>query len=102
MNKPLGALPQSAPLETLAQQLEASGDYTSLCRLRPRTPSPRKSAADKIGIIIDLETTGLDSTKDKVIKLGMVKFGSSDTDEITQVSTPSRRSISPQCRPLSR
>jgi DNA polymerase-3 subunit epsilon len=39
--------------------------------------------ADRIGIIVDVETTGLDCVKDEVIELGMVRFTYSAADEVT-------------------
>lgn len=87
MNGPFRTLPHASqsPLEALAHQLEASGDYKVLRRLKPRLPTSQQSAAGKVGVIIDLETTGLDYKKDDPIELGMVKFGYSGADEITHV-----------------
>jgi len=61
--------------EALAQQLEATGNYKILRRLIPRecTPEPA-GASERFGIILDLETTGLDPLNDEVIELGAVKF----------------------------
>ena len=72
-------------MEDIASCLEASGDYRILRRLRPRPPGSLAGADDKIGVIIDLETTGLDPTKDEPIELGMVKFAYSAAGEITAV-----------------
>jgi len=62
--------------ETTARMLEATGDYRVLRRLRPRPIAasrvPRQG--EKIGVIVDAETTGLDHTRDEVIELGMVSF----------------------------
>jgi hypothetical protein len=55
------ALPKDTETtETMARTLEATGNYKILRRLVPRTAEPR-SATDRIGLIIDLETTGLDT-----------------------------------------
>jgi DNA polymerase-3 subunit epsilon len=62
-------------MEDIASRLEVSGDFRILRRLRPRPPGALAGADDKIGVIIDLETTGLDHTTDEPIELGMVKFG---------------------------
>lgn len=72
-------------MEDIASRLEASGDYRILRRLNPRPTGTPVSAQDKIGVIIDLETTGLDHTKDEPIELGMVKFAYSASGEITGV-----------------
>jgi DNA polymerase-3 subunit epsilon len=73
--------------DELAGRLEASGDYKVLRRLVPRQPTPTPAGyTEKIGIILDVETTGLDTAKDEVIELAMVKFRYSDADAITGLS----------------
>ncbi len=72
-------------MEDIASRLEASGDFRILRRLKPRSIGSPASVDDKIGVIIDLETTGLDYTKDEPIELGMVKFAYSASGEVTGV-----------------
>jgi len=74
-------------LEQMATALEASGHYKILRRVMPRAISAASpSPTDKIGVILDVETTGLDHAKDEVIELGMVRFSYSEADEVTGVT----------------
>jgi DNA polymerase-3 subunit epsilon len=72
-------------LASMADALERSDDYRILRRLVPRALSRPVGDDFKIGILIDVETTGLDTTKDEVIELGMVKFSYSSRGEVTAV-----------------
>ena len=69
----------------MASALEQSSDYRVLRRLVPRALSKTPSDSSKIAILIDFETTGLNTAKDEVIELGMVKFSYSDQGEVTAV-----------------
>jgi DNA polymerase III subunit epsilon len=81
---PKVALPEDAETtETMARALEATGNYKILRRLIPRTPAPR-CATDRVGLIIDLETTGLDTERNEVLEIAAIKFGYAD-DRITSV-----------------
>jgi DNA polymerase III subunit epsilon len=62
-------------LIAMAEALSRSTDYRVLRRLVPRATLTSSIGQDtKTGILIDIETTGLDARKDEVIELGMVKF----------------------------
>ncbi|NBY05162.1 MAG: DNA polymerase III subunit epsilon, partial [Betaproteobacteria bacterium] len=66
----------SARIEQLAQQLERHPDYRVLRRLPLRShfqPAPTGARLCR-GVVLDTETTGMDSTQDRVIELGMVGF----------------------------
>ena len=71
----------------MIKTLEESGDYRILRRLKLRdvfeTVAPGQEL--KIGVLIDLETTGLDTTSDEVIELGLVKFAYLADDRIAHV-----------------
>ena len=65
--------------EAMARQLEETGAYRVLRRLEARPVlagwSPdRLAPGEKIGVILDTETTGLDCRSAEIIELGMVMF----------------------------
>ncbi|WP_231867267.1 3'-5' exonuclease [Acetobacter malorum] len=63
------------PLEDQARTLQATGAYRILRRIAPlplETQMPRDQT--RVGIFLDLETTGLDPIRDEIIEFGMVPF----------------------------
>lgn len=59
----------------MAEALSQSPDFRVLRRVIPRPQSKRQDwQITKTGVLLDLETTGLDAQKDEIIELGMVKF----------------------------
>jgi len=58
----------------MAQTLEQSGEYRVLRRLPLREHFSTPTEFAKVGILFDIETTGLDTAADEVVELGMVKF----------------------------
>ncbi|MFT9359645.1 3'-5' exonuclease [Acetobacter okinawensis] len=62
-------------LEGQARTLEATGAYRVLRRIAP-LPLERQVPRDqtRVGIFLDLETTGLDPIRDEIIEFGMVPF----------------------------
>jgi len=78
---------QNQDTEDLVRRLEATGNFKVLRRLVPRlrTPTPA-GAGDKVAVIVDFETTGLDAAKDEVIEVAMLKFRYSGCGEITGVT----------------
>ncbi|PJA31532.1 MAG: DNA polymerase III subunit epsilon, partial [Zetaproteobacteria bacterium CG_4_9_14_3_um_filter_53_7] len=59
----------------IIQQLEKSGQYRVIERLNPpQLYNQGKPATARIGIVIDVEATGLDTTADKIIELGFIVF----------------------------
>jgi len=71
--------------EELAKRLEATGDYRVLRRLVPHPANFRPESCVRIGVAIDVETTGLDVARDEVIELAMVKFAYSADDRVLGV-----------------
>ena len=61
-------------LAAMAQALELSGDYRVLRKLAFRQHFSTPNEPTHVGILLDVETTGLDTASDEVVELGMVKF----------------------------
>ncbi|MGO4525073.1 3'-5' exonuclease [Microvirga sp. 2MCAF35] len=76
-----------ADFETAVDALESSGQYRVLRRLQPRpVVAPRISVpGERIAVIVDTETTGLDQTRDEIIEIGMVAFSYHEDGRIGDV-----------------
>ncbi|WP_051583465.1 3'-5' exonuclease [Sphingomonas sp. RIT328] len=60
--------------EMMVEALTATGDYRVLRRLRTPTPLDRLPDGARLGIVLDVETTGIDAAADEIIELAMVPF----------------------------
>jgi DNA polymerase III subunit epsilon len=79
--------PEEINLAAMAATLAKSPDYRVLRRLTPRTEfTSSEGEATKTGILLDVETTGLDTARDEVIELAMVKFTYLPDDRIARIT----------------
>ncbi|WP_334184015.1 3'-5' exonuclease [Novosphingobium sp.] len=85
--------PHEAPpnaLSRAAALLEEDADHRVLRRLRTvsRFHAPRPGVPCRIGVAVDVETTGLDNTSDRIIELAVQRFRFDDAGRIVQVGQP--------------
>ena len=69
----------------MAAALEASGEYRVLRRLPERAPLPSSPNGARLGLVLDVETTGTDHRGDEVIELAMVRFAYTPEGEVLGV-----------------
>jgi DNA polymerase III subunit epsilon len=74
-------------LSQMAQALERSGDYRVLRRLVPRNvfATVPKHEQIKVGVLFDVETTGLVAKTDEIIELGMIRFAYYPEGQVSHV-----------------
>jgi len=74
-------------LAEMAELLARSSDYRVLRKLVPRDEfAACEGQGTKTGILLDVETTGLNTSQDEVIELAMVKFTYLPDDRIAAVT----------------
>ena len=61
-------------LDSMATQLEATGNFRVLRRAPPFPPIPEMTAGLRRGIVVDVETTGLDPRTDAIIQIAILPF----------------------------
>jgi DNA polymerase-3 subunit epsilon len=86
-----------AQLEEMASTLAASGQYRVQRRIKPRAPiAPPTGVEVKLALFVDVETTGLDHTKNEIIELAMVPFTYGPDGRIYEVREPFQRFHQPK------
>ncbi|WP_374470955.1 3'-5' exonuclease [Phenylobacterium sp.] len=81
--------PDEAELEAMAALLEASGRYRVLRRLRPRAAAAAAAAGPtRLGLYVDVETTGLEPGRHEIIELAMVPFTYGLDGQVLSVGEP--------------
>lgn len=77
-------------LEQMAERLEQSGDYRVVRRFEPRHEYDDVGPDEQLftGMFLDVETTGLDPRRDKIIELAMVPFTYTVDGRVNRVYRP--------------
>lgn len=79
-------------IEALARRVAAHPDYMVLRRLAPvgrfHDPAASDPATFRVGVVVDVETTGLDREADRVIELAVQRFRFCGAGRIIEVGTP--------------
>ncbi|MBF0198102.1 MAG: hypothetical protein HQL32_10335 [Planctomycetes bacterium] len=71
--------------EEAIQILEKSGDYKILKKLKSLDIQTTKDDGSLLGVIVDVETTGLNFDEDKIIELGMIVFRFNRDGQVLEV-----------------
>ncbi|MCV0387767.1 MAG: hypothetical protein K5821_15385 [Nitrobacter sp.] len=76
--------------EAAARSLDLHADFRVLRRMREmdRPPNPSNRNVGRVGMAIDVETTGLDPNRHEVIELAMQRFRIDDAGFVIEVGKP--------------
>jgi DNA polymerase-3 subunit epsilon len=87
--------------EEMANKLEKTGEFRILRKLNPRTVlTPYDGSERKNGLVVDVETTGLDPNQDEIIELAMVPFSYSLDGRIFEIK-PHFQALQQPSKPIS-
>lgn len=87
---------QQSVWDGYAAVLNAQSDYRVLRRLVPRAViNPPNGTPTRSGLFVDVETTGLDSSRDEIIELAMVPFTFGMNGLVYEVKRPLRQLSAP-------
>jgi DNA polymerase-3 subunit epsilon len=76
-------------LDAVVSSLEATGDFRVLRRLvRRSSVMPYDGSPTRLGLFVDVETTGLDPDEDEIIELAMVQFVYAIDGRIFEIREP--------------
>ena len=90
-------LAMTEDLKILAQDLNSHPDYRVLHRFKPRNQYSEDDAENKrIGIFLDVETTGLDAQVERIIELALLPFEFTSDGRIYRVMEPFDQLEDPQ------
>jgi DNA polymerase-3 subunit epsilon len=88
-------------LSSMAAALEASGRYRVLRKLEPHPSADSlSSVSTRNALFVDVETTGLDATRDEAIELAMVRFTYGAEGQIFSVG-PAYQAFQQPSQPIS-
>ncbi len=91
----------SDDLEAIADKLQSHPDYRVLRRFQPRKRYCEGDPTDsRIGIFLDVETTGLDAQVERIIELALLPFKFTSDGKIYEVMEPFDQLEDPQ-KPIS-
>lgn len=90
MPNPARADQTAAELEMMARSLEASDNFRVVRRLHPPTQYATGAPVGELrqGLLVDLETTGLDTSRDAIIEFGAVPFRFDSSGQTFQLLEP--------------
>ena len=72
-------------LEAMADRLEETGEYRVVRKLAARSTLHCPPPGSRLGLVVDVETTGMDVRGDEVIELAMVRFAYTAEGEVLGV-----------------